>query len=235
LRELITANADVISDLHISYSPWHAEFASLANIQEALLFSLATVSFTELMLVHRSGGFAELLASIFPEQLPSGLHVSHDEIYALGRAKDLHGINPSVDAEGGCSLVNRPTIQEDGSVLMCCNTTNFTRGAHALKVGSIGENSLADLLRLQQEDLLVRFLRAVGPKIIDSLGGLEEAKGWDKCDHCLNFTRTHAQADALRQTLAESKWQSVLKLIEAQQTIAREPNAASSAAGQREV
>ncbi len=73
-----------------------------------------------------------------------------------------------------CTLVNRPTVLENRSVLACCNTTIASQVAQGpLILGHVDQTPLDQILSRDKIDPLIQALRVAGPAFLASLLGQE--------------------------------------------------------------
>lgn len=111
---------------------------------------------------------------------------------------------------GPCSLLNRPTVLEDGAIFACCNTTVAARCAESpLVLGSIGETPLPDILGGASRDPILKAIRGLGPAYLVELLG-DDARSAirpayrenDICSLCTDVVTQPALVARLRERLA---------------------------------
>jgi len=214
IREMFATELAGISNLFISYSKWHASYIKPDEVAAAIHFALDHGRAVDLMLVWERSQIEveEMVQSIFPAGPPSDIFIASGPLAPLGRARALDSLVPTPQAQdepAGCSLVNRPTVTEDGSYLMCCNTVNFKAGAAALKVGSLELSSLEELMSRHSADPLVRAMRTLGPSFLQEVysrlapsENIRSCSSADKCERCLHLLQHERVAKTLREFLA---------------------------------
>jgi len=137
------------------------------------------------------------------------LTVAKGFVEASGRGADLALTKRRPKAWQKCDLVNRPTVIEDGSLLMCCNTVDYADGSAGLKLGSLCDSPLDALLSQHASDPIVNFLRAFGPKFLleldDRLRGVVDKPFYpeDKCASCRVLMQDQERLKHLRERLLQ--------------------------------
>ncbi len=190
-----------VTDLFLSFSPWHAVFLPAALLKEAVLFAMDLGIKVELMIVASSEAEQEnTITSIFAESMPEELDVTFDLVIAEGRARNIvAGTSAKAAQTGPCTLVNRPTISESGDLIMCCNTLNYDRITPGMKISSISGPELPATLNRYKESISAEIIRKFGPR---ALKAVLEAKGKifdadtpgsaDNCEVCHQVLRHYA-------------------------------------------
>lgn len=200
-----------ITDLFISYSKWHAEFISQIEVGRAIRFSYDRGIRVELMLVYEKQTEIPALKQIVPEELRAHVPVSVSVVDRLGRATKMH-LSPEPDANlpatYGCAEANRPVVMPDRTVLMCCNTVEYSRGTAALSLGRVTTpEDVPPLLQQHREDKGVRAIRIFGPTLLSALRrkSLSEQGGptdTDKCSSCARLLNSKNGLQQLRESVA---------------------------------
>ena len=109
----------------------------------------------------------ERLKLLFDADEWASISVGTNDVLPIGRAEAVLAAqqHPMVDGwpEGGCSLLRRPVIHEDGTLQACCNSTlrHSLRGT-PLNLGEV-RRDLSEKLVTLRSDPLLHALRTLGP------------------------------------------------------------------------
>jgi len=116
------------------------------------------------------------------------------------------------ETSGFCSACDSPAVTDDGRLIACNGPAYFTPVGHPLRLGSLREQTLADLLAAHRDDPLLDTIRTLGPERLrqelTTIPGCEALAADDRyrglCDLCLRITSDPAAVSALRERLSDS-------------------------------
>jgi hypothetical protein len=125
--------------------------------------------------------------------------------------------------EGGCPLLNRPVVLEDGRVAACCNTTAVNAcGASPLVLGNIHDRPLAEVLSYGRHDPILQVIRLFGPGFLASILPGERQRrlrgrypDGDICSLCTEIMSDPELLEDLRGILRTPKWTRFLAAADA--------------------
>lgn len=193
IRRILEVNSDIITDIFISYSKWHQSFLDMNSYKNCISFASKHIKFVEAMIVGKDQqDTQQLVRNLWPDVLPSGVFISHDIVARYGRASNFDHSEFTSDnlRRGRCTLTNRITIMDDGSVLMCCNTVNFSNGSSGLCFGNVFETDFDEIVGKIVDSKLYNFISVFGPHtaykssknaIYDNLDNIDNL---DMCEVC---------------------------------------------------
>ncbi|MGD1912423.1 MAG: radical SAM/SPASM domain-containing protein [Rivularia sp. (in: cyanobacteria)] len=161
-----------ITNLCISADEYHENFVPLESVKNALLAALECDIIPELSLRvwdMEKDPFLTKIYDILGKDLLEHVNIDFERIKVVGRANNLSVPDIAVKKieesfpEGACDFAHQPSIDCDGKVLACCNTTR-ARQNKALQLGNLNEQSFPEISHQAEQNLILQALRVWGPK-----------------------------------------------------------------------
>ena len=201
-----------VGRLTISYDRFHAEFqgpepaVNIIRAAEELDLPL-TISLNLTRTVDD-----DLTALVAPFEKFRRLQMRFYDVQPVGRARDMEGTLRQ-ETGGFCTACRVPTVTDDGRVTACNGPAYFSAPSSPLIVGSLSENTFAELMEKHRSDPILDTIRTFGPERLGrELGqtpGFEDFAFHESysgmCDLCLHLTSQPQAMAALHERLSQSR------------------------------
>lgn len=205
------ANSDVITDLFISTSEWHEEFFSLSRVADVVRAIAEDIKFVEIIdLRANRQALKSIRERLSAEQLPDNVSFQSSLIERIGRAVFIeNALEEAVEERFKvCELTKRPTIVEDGRLLICCNTINYAKGSTGLV-----SSDLRTPTPNAPNESFSRWLAEIGPQLMRAYMRRENAqlgeltvdpiKPETMCEICAQITMSPSQVEEIEKVFGE--------------------------------
>lgn len=201
-----------VGRLTISYDRFHAEFqgpepaVNIIRAAEELDLPL-TISLNLTRTVDD-----DLTALVAPFEKFARLQMRFYDVQPVGRARDMEGTLRQ-ETGGFCTACRVPTVTDDGRVTACNGPSYFSAPNSPLIVGSLGENTFAELVEKHRSDPILDTIRTFGPsrlrRELRQTPGFEDFAFYESysgmCDLCLHLTSQPQAMTALYERLSQSQ------------------------------
>ena len=198
-----------VSRLTISYDRYHAEFQGpepAVNIARAVeendLPMQMSINFTR----QEGDSLSDLVA---PFDGFSKTQMRFYDVQAVGRARDFAPATLRAECEGFCTACCVATVTDDGRMTACNGPSYFSDASSPLVIGSLRENSYAELAKQHRHDPILETIRTFGPsrlrRELEQIpeSGVELRDDYSgMCDLCLHLTSQPQAMAAVRERLS---------------------------------
>jgi len=108
-------------------------------------------------------------------------HVRFGQVMSIGRADSrLHEqAFPVFPLDEPCIPASAPTIRYDGTVFACCGEAFYIEGNNPLRLGDLYMTSLADILSMRDDNVVLHAIRTIGPRRLVEMCGFSDLQDRD--------------------------------------------------------
>ncbi|HVF85732.1 MAG TPA: nucleotidyltransferase family protein, partial [Abditibacteriaceae bacterium] len=154
----------------------------------------------------------DLTALVEPFEKFRRLQMRFYDVQPVGRARDMEGTLRQ-EISGFCTACCVPTVTDDGRVTACNGPAYFSAPSSPLIVGSLRENTFAELVEKHRSDPILDTIRTFGPsrlrRELQQTPGFEDFPFHESysgmCDLCLHLTSQPQAMTALYERLSQSR------------------------------
>jgi organic radical activating enzyme len=202
-----------LTQLQVSTDSYHQEFVSLQQVRNAVVAALGLGLVIQVAIVAPPEDLDAQAAKVrdyLGVELWQQLDVFLNDLYPAGRAAGEPTALGLAAPPGGCSLLNRPTVVEDGTIVACCNMIVPSKSQNSpLRIVASGEGGFAAARRAAENDFFLQGMRVGGPAYIlqllrehgASLASLRQFRSDDMCDACDALTNNPEIVQSIRTVL----------------------------------
>lgn len=175
--EKTLAKLNGLTSLIVSTDIYHEEFIHLQNVSHALNAAVKFNIPAKLVVctwnMNRDAFYSRLMDTVGVKLLKK-IEVIHNQIEPIGRGQNLPQAALTEYSnelpQGRCTLLDRHTVTEDGTLTACCNlTVALDQGATPLRLGDVMTEGLSPLFQKADQDWLLQALRTGGPAYLAEL------------------------------------------------------------------